>query len=61
MHYGWIIVIACLIIGVAGYGTYYCFTLFYNHLVAEFDWSRSVISGAMSLGRVTCGLFALPM
>ena len=61
LHYGWIIVIACLIIGVAGYGTYFCFTLFYNHLVAEFGWSRSVVSGAMSLGLVTYGLFALPM
>ena len=61
VHYGWIIVIACLIIGVAGYGTYFCFTLFYSHLVAEFGWSRSVVSGAMSLGLVTYGLFALPM
>ena len=61
MHYAWIIVIACLIIGVAGYGTYFCFTLFYSHLVAEFGWSRSVVSGAMSLGLVNYGLFALPM
>ncbi len=61
VHYGWIIVIACLIIGVAGYGTYFCFTLFYSHLVTEFGWSRALVSGAMSLGLVTYGLFALPM
>ena len=61
MHYGWVIVIACLVIGVAGYGTYFCFTLFYVHLVTEFGWSRSLVSGAMSLGLVTYGLFALPM
>ncbi len=53
VHYGWIIVIACLIIGVAGYSTYFCFTLFYSHLVAELVWSRSVVSGAKSLGLVT--------
>ena len=39
VQYSWIIVIACLIIGVAGYGTYFCFTLFYSHLVAEFGQS----------------------
>ena len=61
VHYGWIIVIACLIIGVAGHGTYFCFTLIYSHLVAEFGWGRSVVSGAMSLGLVTYGLFALPI
>jgi len=61
VHYGWVIVAACLVIGVCGYGTYYCFTLFYVHLVAEFGWSRSAISGVMSLGLVAYGLFALPM
>jgi OFA family oxalate/formate antiporter-like MFS transporter len=61
MHYGWVIVAACLTVGLSGYGTYYSFTLFYPHLVAEFGWSRAAISGAMSLGLVTYGLFALPM
>lgn len=61
MHFGWVIVAACLVIGICGYGTYYCFTLFYSHLVAEFGWSRSAISGVMSLGLVAYGFFALPM
>ena len=61
MHYGWIVVAACLLIGICGYGTYYCFTLFYTHLVTEFGWSRSAISGVMSLGLIAYGLFALPM
>ena len=60
MHYGWIVVAACLLIGICGYGTYYCFTLFYTHLVTEFGWSRSAISGVMSLGLIAYGLFALP-
>ncbi|MCA8930303.1 MAG: MFS transporter, partial [Alphaproteobacteria bacterium] len=61
VHYGWVIVAACLLVGMSGYGTYYSFTLFYPYLVDEFGWSRAAISGAMSLGLVTYGVFALPM
>jgi MFS family permease len=61
MHYGWIITFASLVVGVCGYGTYFSFTLFYSHLAAEFAWSHTAISGAMSLGLVAYGLFALPM
>lgn len=61
MFYGWVIVAACLVVGVCGYGTYFSFTLFYTHLVDEFGWSRAAISGAMSLGLITYGMFALPM
>lgn len=61
MFYGWIIVAACLVIGASGYGTYFSFTLFYEHLAAEFGWSRTAISGAMSLGLIAYGLFALLM
>jgi OFA family oxalate/formate antiporter-like MFS transporter len=61
MHYGWVIVGACLVVGVCGYGTYFSFTLFYPLLVDEFGWSRAAISGAMSTGLIVYGLFALPM
>lgn len=61
MHYGWVIVAACLLVGSSGYGAFYSFTLFYPHLVEEFGWSRAEISGAMSVGLITYGVFALPM
>ena len=61
MHYGWIIVAACMVIGISGYGTFFSFTLFYPHLVEEFGWSRTAISGAMSVGLIAYGGFAMPM
>ena len=48
-------------IGVCGYGTYFSFTLFYEHLAAEFGWSRAVISGAMSVGLIAYGICSFPM
>jgi MFS transporter, OFA family, oxalate/formate antiporter len=61
MHYAWVIVASCCIIGICGYGTYFSFTLFYPHLVEEFGWSRAAISGALSLGLIGYGVCAVPM
>ncbi|MEC9152681.1 MAG: MFS transporter [Pseudomonadota bacterium] len=61
MHYGWVIVAAGMVVGACGYGTYYAFTLFYTEMVAEFGWSRTAVSGAMSLGMMAYGFFGLPM
>lgn len=61
MHYGWVIAAASLVIGISAYGAYFSFTLFYPPLVAEFGWSRTAISGALSAGLIGYGLFALPM
>lgn len=61
MHYCWIIAAACLVIGLAGYGTFFSFTIFYPFLVEEFGWSRATVSGAMSTGLIVYGMAALPM
>ncbi len=61
MHYGWVIVAAGVVAGACGYGTYYAFTLFYIELVAEFGWSGTAVSGAMSLGMMAYGFFGLAM
>ena len=60
-YYRWVIVFACCIISITGYGTYFSVTLFYTHIVNEFDWSNSVVSGSVSLGLIIYGVFALPM
>lgn len=61
MHYGWVIVAAGVVAGACGYGTFYAFTLFYIELVAEFGWSRTAVSGAISVGMMAYGFFGLPM
>ena len=61
MYYRWVIVFACFIISITGYGTYFSVTLFYTHIVNEFDWRNSLVSGSVSLGLIMYGIFALPM
>jgi MFS family permease len=61
LHYGWVITAASLVIGITAYGVYYSFTLFYPFMVDEFGWSRTAVSGAMSVGLVAYGVFALPI
>lgn len=61
IHYGWIIVLASLIIGTTAYGVYYSVSLFYPEMVEDLGWSRGEASGAITLGLVAYGIFALPM
>ena len=61
VHYGWVITAASFVIGITAYGVYYAFTLFYPFLVEDFGWSRTAISGALSLGLVAYGTLALPI
>ena len=61
MHYCWVIAGVCLVIGLAGYGTFFSFTIFYPSLVEEFGWRRAGVSGATSLGLIVYGMAALPM
>ncbi len=61
VHYGWVITAASFVIGITAYGVYYAFTLFYPFLVDDFGWSRTAISGALSLGMLAYGTLALPI
>jgi hypothetical protein len=47
--YGHIIAAACFIIQAVGIGTYVTYGVFFNSLMAEFQWPRAIISGASSL------------
>ncbi len=59
VFYGWWIVLACFIIGLyAGAIIFYGFTAFFDPLVAEFGWSYTEVSFAMSLRGVEMSILA---
>lgn len=57
VFYGWRIVAAGFLINAFGIGTFfYGFSTFFNPLIAEFGWSRTVMSGVFSLSRLEGGI-----
>ena len=59
VFYGYIIVIASFFIILVIHGMHATYGVFFNPLQAEFGWSRTIISGANSLGFFLMGLFAI--
>ncbi|MFH2092351.1 MAG: MFS transporter [Pseudomonadota bacterium] len=53
------IVAFCFSIQAIGIGSYISFGVFFNPLMAEFGWSRAVISGSSSMAFFISGLFAI--
>jgi MFS family permease len=57
VFYGWWVVAAGTIINAFGVGTYfYGFSTFFNPMIAEFGWSRALMSGVYSLSRLEGGI-----
>ena len=55
--YGWRIVAVTFIINAFGIGTFfYGFSTFFNPMITEFGWSRTVMSGVFSLSRTEGGI-----
>lgn len=61
LHRGWIVMMAGFLVGTVAYGVYFSFSVFYPPIIAEFGWSRGVVSGAFSLSLATYSIFAVPM
>jgi MFS family permease len=59
--YGWIIVIASLILLIGSFGTQLCFGVFLKPLSEEFGWTRAATSGAMSVVMGIAGLIGIIM
>ncbi len=53
--YGYYIIAACAGIQAIGVGTYVAFGVFFKPLLAEFTWSRAMLSGAHSLAFLISG------
>ena len=57
IFYGWWIVAFSCVINAFGVGTFfYGFSTFFNPMVAEFGWSRTMMSGVFSLSRLEGGI-----
>jgi MFS family permease len=57
VFYGWWIAITGFVINAFGVGTFfYGFSTFFNPMVAEFGWSRALMSGVFSLSRLEGGI-----
>jgi MFS family permease len=59
--YGWIIVIASLILLIGSFGTHLCFGVFLKPLIEEFGWTRAATSGSMSVVMGISGLIGIIM
>jgi len=57
--YSHIIAAACFSIQAIGIGIYVAYGVFFNPLMAEFGWSRTLISGASSVAFLMLGLFGM--
>lgn len=57
VFYGWWVVAAGVVINAFGSGSvFYGFNTFFNPMIEEFGWSRTVMSGAFSLSRLEGGI-----
>jgi len=59
--YGHIVAGAAFLIGAIAYGSYNSFGVFFESLLADFNWTRATISGALSLSWVMQGVFSIIM
>jgi MFS family permease len=59
--FGWVIVVASLVLLVGSFGTQLTFGVFLKPLVAEFGWTRAAASGAMSLAMGVSGIIGVVM
>ena len=57
--YGYVIVAAAFFIMAINWGIFQIFGVFFVPLLAEFGWSRAMLSGASSLGYLLVGLFGI--
>jgi MFS family permease len=57
IFYGWWLVAVSCVINAFGVGTFfYGFSTFFNPMIAEFGWSRTMMSGVFSLSRLEGGI-----
>lgn len=61
LFYGYIVVIAAMLIMLISYGTRTSFGVFFKPLLDEFDWTRASTSGSVTLSLIAQGLWGIVM
>ncbi len=59
LFYGWVVVVAFLIIGTIIVGTRFSFGVFFKSIESEFDLTRTATSGVFSISMIFAGVFAI--
>lgn len=59
LYYGWVVVLAGLIIMATIFGIRYSYGVFFKSLEQNFGWNRTLTSGVFSVYMVLCSLFAI--
>ena len=59
LFYGWVVVVAFLVIGTTIFGIRFSFGVFFKSIESEFDLTRTVTSGIFSVHMVLCPVFAI--
>ena len=59
ISYGYVIAAACFSIQAIGVGIYIAYGVFFNPLIAEFGWTRTIVSGASSVAFLIMGIFGI--
>lgn len=57
--YGYIVVFACFLIQGIGIGTYVSFAVLFKPMLAEFGWSRAIVSGSYSVAYLLMGILGV--
>ncbi|MCJ7595752.1 MAG: MFS transporter [Desulfobacterales bacterium] len=59
VYYGWIVVLASLIMMASIFGSRYSYGVFFKSLEHDFGWSRALTSGVFSAHMLLCSIFAI--
>jgi MFS family permease len=59
--YGYIVVIVAFLVMLLAYGIRSCFGVFFKPMLTEFEWTRALTSGAVTLSMMVQGLWGIFM
>ena len=59
LYYGWVVLVACLVLLTISYGIRFSYGVFFESLERDFGWTRALTSGVFSVNMLLGALFAI--